>query len=82
MVWIHGGAGRWGSGHEGNYTSGYLPTQGDVIVVTIQYRLGIFGWLAHPELSAESIHGVSGNYATQDQILALKWVQNNISSFL
>ena len=81
MVWIHGGAGRWGSGHEGNYTSGYLPTQGDVIVVTIQYRLGIFGWLAHPELSAESIHGVSGNYATQDQILALKWVKNNISSF-
>ena len=48
MFWIHGGAGRWGSGHEGNYTSSYLPNQGDVIVVTIQYRLGIFGWLAHP----------------------------------
>ena len=81
MFWIHGGAGRWGSGHEGNYTSSYLPNQGDVIVVTIQYRLGIFGWLAHPELSGESIHGVSGNYGTLDQILALKWVQNNISSF-
>ena len=81
MFWIHGGAGRWGSGHEGNYTSSYLPNQGDVIVVTIQYRLGIFGWLAHPELSEESINGVSGNYGTLDQILALEWVQNNISNF-
>ena len=81
MFWIHGGASRWGSGHEGNYTSGFLPTQGDVIVVTTQYRLGIFGWLAHPDLSAESTFGVSGNYGTLDQILALKWVQNNISNF-
>ena len=71
MFWIHGGASRWGSGHEGNYTSGFLPTQGDIIVVTTQYRLGIFGWLAHPDLSAESNLGVSGNYGTLDQILAL-----------
>lgn len=81
MFWIHGGASRWGSGHEGNYTSGFLPTQGDIIVVTTQYRLGIFGWLAHPDLSAESNLGVSGNYGTLDQILALEWVQNNISKF-
>ena len=42
MFWIHGGASRWGSGHESNYTSHYIPTEGDVIVVSINYRLGSF----------------------------------------
>ena len=71
MFWIHGGASRWGSGHESNYTSQYIPTEGDVIVVSINYRLGVFAWLAHPELSRESEKNVSGNYGTLDQIAAL-----------
>tara|TARA_S200000501_G_scaffold100093_1_gene93531 strand:- start:3721 stop:5445 length:1725 start_codon:yes stop_codon:yes gene_type:complete len=81
MFWIHGGASRWGSGHESNYTSQYIPTEGDVIVVSINYRLGVFAWLAHPELSKESKNNVSGNYGTLDQIAALKWVKENISNF-
>ena len=81
MFWIHGGASRWGSGHESNYTSQYIPTEGDVIVVSINYRLGVFAWLAHPELSRESEKNVSGNYGTLDQIAALKWVKDNIANF-
>ncbi len=81
MFWIHGGASRWGSGHESNYTSHYIPTEGDVIVVSINYRLGVFAWLAHPELSKESENNVSGNYGTLDQIAALRWVKENISEF-
>ena len=81
MFWIHGGASRWGSGHESNYTSHYIPTEGDVIVVSINYRLGVFAWFAHPELSKESENNVSGNYGTLDQIAALKWVKENISEF-
>ena len=81
MFWIHGGASRWGSGHESNYTSQYIPTEGDVIVVSINYRLGVFAWLAHPELSKESEKNVSGNYGTLDQIAALKWVKDNIANF-
>ena len=81
MFWIHGGASRWGSGHESNYTSQYIPTEGDVIVVSINYRLGVFAWLAHPELSRESEKNVSGNYGTLDQIAALKWVKDNIADF-
>ena len=81
MFWIHGGASRWGSGHESNYTSHYIPIEGDVIVVSINYRLGVFAWLAHPELSRESEKNVSGNYGTLDQIAALKWVKDNIANF-
>ncbi len=81
MFWIHGGASRWGSGHESNYTSQYIPTEGDIIVVSINYRLGVFAWLAHPELSRESEKNVSGNYGTLDQIAALKWVKDNIANF-
>ena len=81
MFWIHGGASRWGSGHESNYTSHYIPTEGDVIVVSINYRLGVFAWMAHPDLSKESENRVSGNYGTLDQIAALKWVKENISEF-
>jgi para-nitrobenzyl esterase len=52
-----------------------------VILVTINYRLGIFGFLAHPELSAENPDGTSGNYGTYDQVAALKWVHDNIAQF-
>ncbi|MEZ6023402.1 MAG: carboxylesterase family protein [Hyphomonadaceae bacterium] len=52
-----------------------------VVLVSINYRLGIMGYLAHPELSAESPEGVSGNYGTLDQIAALQWIQRNIGAF-
>ena len=51
------------------------------MVVSINYRLGVLGWLAHPELSAESTRGISGNYGLLDQIEALRWVQENIAAF-
>lgn len=80
MVWIHGGAHQSGSSQDVFYESNALVHQG-VVVVSINYRLGLMGYLAHPELSAESDHNVSGNYGTLDQIAALKWVQTNISAF-
>lgn len=79
MVWIHGGALLVGE------SDGYDPTrlveQGDVILVTINYRLGALGFLAHPALSAESSDRVSGNYGVLDQQAALQWVQRNIRRF-
>ena len=80
MFWIHGGAGRFGSGGDSIYVTSKFAKK-DVILVTINYRLGSLGWFAHPALSAESEAGVSGNYASLDQIEALKWVKNNISNF-
>ena len=80
MVFIHGGAHQDGGSHEPLYDSVALPQKG-VITVTINYRLGLMGFFAHPELSEESEHGVSGNYGMLDQILALEWVQENIESF-
>ena len=80
MFWIHGGAGRFGSGGDSIYMTSKFAKK-DVILVTINYRLGSLGWFAHPALSAESEAGVSGNYASLDQIEALKWVRNNISDF-
>ena len=80
MFWIHGGAGRFGSGGDSIYLTSKFAKK-DVILVTINYRLGSLGWFAHPALSAESEAGVSGNYASLDQIEALKWVRNNISDF-
>lgn len=80
MVWIHGGDHQDGSGGEIFYDSNALAHRG-VVVVTINYRLGLMGYFAHPELSRESPHGVSGNYGTLDQIAALRWVQENISAF-
>jgi para-nitrobenzyl esterase len=77
MVWIHGGGNVAGSGNENFET---LSRHG-VVVVSLNYRLGIFGFLAHPELTAESPEHASGNYALMDQIAALKWVQENIGKF-
>jgi para-nitrobenzyl esterase len=80
MVWIHGGSFETGSGSMAVYDGRNLAAQG-VVVVTINYRLGPFGFLAHAALSAESPEGVSGNYGLLDQIAALHWVQRNIAGF-
>lgn len=80
MVWIHGGGYTNGSAAMPLYWGDRLARRG-VVVVTFGYRLGPFGFLAHPELSAESGHSSSGNYALMDQIAALQWVQRNIEAF-
>ncbi|MDY6795129.1 MAG: carboxylesterase/lipase family protein [Actinomycetota bacterium] len=80
LVWIHGGAFATGAGSLPLYEGTNLAARG-VVVVTINYRLGPLGFLAHPMLRDESPHGVSGNYGLLDQIAALEWVQNNISAF-
>jgi para-nitrobenzyl esterase len=79
-MWIHGGAYRAGWGHEPEMDGEAWAKRG-VILVTINYRLGIYGFFMHPLLSAESEHGVSGNYGILDQIAALKWIHNNIAAF-
>jgi len=80
IVWIHGGALVAGSSRETLYDGSRLAAEG-VVVVSINYRLGVLGYLAHPALSAESPDRVSGNYGLMDQIEALKWVQRNIAAF-
>lgn len=80
FVWIHGGSLTGGSGSEVMYDGARMAAEG-VVVVTINYRLGVLGYLAHPDLSAESTDGVSGNYGLLDQIEALRWVQRNIAAF-
>lgn len=80
MVWIHGGGFTRGFSGTSSYNGEVLARKG-AIIVTINYRLGIFGFFAHPELSAESGHHASGNYALLDQIAALQWVQKNIAAF-
>lgn len=80
MVWIHGGAFQVGYGASKFIDGERLAEQG-VVLVTINYRVNIFGFFAHPELTQESDHHVSGNYGTLDQIAALRWVQKNISVF-
>jgi para-nitrobenzyl esterase len=78
MVWIHGGA--LAVGESNDYDATKLVQRG-VVVVTINYRLGALGFLAHPALSGESPDHVSGNYGFQDQQAALKWVRRNIRAF-
>jgi para-nitrobenzyl esterase len=80
FFWIHGGSLTGGGAKEALYDGTRLAERG-VIVVTINYRVGILGFLAHPQLSAESPNGVSGNYGVLDQIEALRWVQRNIEAF-
>lgn len=80
LVWIYGG-GFGGGGTADPVTDGTDLAREGVIMVSIAYRVGKIGFLAHPELSAESPDGVSGNYGIQDQIAALRWIQKNISAF-
>ncbi|MGN6498636.1 MAG: carboxylesterase/lipase family protein [Tsuneonella sp.] len=80
LVWIHGGALLGGSSREAFYDGTRLAQRG-IVVVSINYRLGVLGWLAHPDLSRESPAHVSGNYGLLDQIAALRWVQANIAAF-
>ncbi len=80
MVWIHGGGFTGGSGSVPLYDGEEMAKKG-VVFITINYRLGIFGFLAHPELSKESPNKVSGNYGILDQIAALHWVKNNVAAF-
>lgn len=78
MVWIHGGG--FQTEHYGGDLWTSLARRG-VVVVSVEYRTGALGFMAHPELTKESKNGHSGNYGLLDQIFALKWVQRNISSF-
>ena len=80
MFWIHGGGLGSGYGHEMEFDGEALCKEG-VVLVTINYRVNYFGFFAHPDLSAESPEGVSGNYGMLDQIAALEWVQENIKAF-
>ena len=78
--WIHGGGYREGWGSEPEFDGEEFAAHG-VVLVSINYRLGVFGFLAHPELAAESPNGVSGNYGVLDMIQGLKWVKENIAQF-
>lgn len=80
FVWIYGGRFEGGSGDVKTYDGSGLASK-DIIVVTMNYRLGAFGFLAHPDLSAESGHNSSGNYGILDQQFALHWVRDNIANF-
>jgi para-nitrobenzyl esterase len=78
IFWIHGGSNRAGSGYR--YAESGIYRRG-VVFVALEYRLGVFGFLSLPELTAESPHQASGNYAILDQIAALEWVKHNIARF-
>jgi para-nitrobenzyl esterase len=80
MVWIHGGAWTRGAADIATYDGAALAKRG-AVVVTVNYRLGPLGFLAHPELTAESPQHSSGNYAILDHVAALRWVQRNIATF-
>ena len=80
FVWIYGGGFGAGATSEANYSGENLAKKG-VVLVSIAYRVGQLGFLAHPELSAESPNHVSGNYGLLDMIAGLKWVQKNIAAF-
>jgi len=80
MVWIYGGGLSGGSTSERRQDGQYLA-QRNVVVVSMNYRLGIFGFFTHPELAAESPHHATGNYGLMDQLAALQWVKQNIAAF-
>ena len=80
MVWIHGGGFVVGSGAEPRYDGAHLAARG-IVVVTLNHRLNALGFLAHPELTAESDHRASGNYGFLDLVAALGWVKRNIAAF-
>lgn len=80
LVYFYGGGFVAGDGSEPRYDGESMARQG-VVAVTVNYRLGVFGFLAHPDLSRESPHHASGNYGLLDQSAALQWVQQNIAAF-
>jgi para-nitrobenzyl esterase len=80
LVWIHGGGFWAGFGGEERHNATPLAKKG-AVVVTLNYRLGAFGFLAHPALASESPHHAAGNYGLLDQIAALQWVKRNIARF-
>ncbi len=80
MVYFFGGGFMAGDGSEPRYDGESMATKG-IVAITVNYRLGVFGFLAHPELTKESPHHVSGNYALLDQNAALQWVHQNIAAF-
>ena len=80
MVWIHGGSLTGGASSETMYDGSALARRG-IVVVSINYRLGVLGYLAHPDLSAENADKISGNYGLLDQVEALRWVKRNIAAF-
>lgn len=80
LVWVHGGAGTGGAGSDPLHRGRALAKRG-VVVVTLNYRLGPLGFLAHPVLSAEDPRGVSGNYALLDLVEALRWIRRNARAF-
>lgn len=80
LVYFYGGGFMAGDGSEGRYDGESLAKRG-IITITVNYRLGIFGFMAHPELTKESAHHSSGNYGFMDQHAALVWVQKNIAAF-
>src|SRR5256714_14700982 len=80
MVYFYGGGFVAGSGDEPRYDGESMAAKG-IVAITVNYRLGVFGFMAHPELTKESPHKASGNYALLDQNAALRWVQQNIAAF-
>jgi len=80
LIYVHGGGFMAGDGSEKRYDGAALAKQG-IVVVTINYRLGVFGFFSHPELTANSPHHASGNYGLLDQAAALAWVKRNIAAF-
>jgi para-nitrobenzyl esterase len=80
MVYIHGGGGVQGGASDPRYDGNAMAKTG-VVVVSMNYRVNAFGWLAHPELTKESAHHASGNYGSLDQLAAIRWVKNNIGQF-
>lgn len=81
LVWVHGGAFIGGSGSLPLYRGAALAARGDVVVVTCNYRLGVLGFLAHPDLADEEAGEASGNWGLLDQVAALRWVHDNIAAF-
>ncbi|MCM4082384.1 carboxylesterase/lipase family protein [Paractinoplanes hotanensis] len=81
LVYIAGGGFATGSGALPIYDGESLASRGAIVSVTLNYRLGVFGFLSHPGLAAESAEGVSGNYGILDQLAALRWVRDNIAAF-
>ena len=81
MVWIHGGGYTGGTANSPMYWGDRIANQAEVVLVSINYRLNIFGFLALPALQKEDPNQSTGNYGSMDQVMALKWVKNNIANF-